>query len=157
MFNYIRNLFCHPHPPSLLFSNFLPSSLSFRTPQLRIYELMSVLECRPWHTAACGVPLYSSCYSNVSVMGCPCFIIFLQKQVVLPLPSLEVLSDVSSYPNRHAGVMHVLETSVVMWLKQIKVSCRRALRYIRKYLCIVFQTVTQRGTVYVYRYCTCGV
>ena len=84
--------------------------------------------------AVSGVPLYSSCYSNFSVMGCPCFIIFLQKQVVLPLPSLEVLSDVSSYPNRHAGVMHVLETSVVMWLKQIKVSCRRALQYISTYV-----------------------
>ena len=84
--------------------------------------------------AVCGVPLYSSCYSNFSVMGCPCFIIFLQKQVVLPLPSLEVLSDVSSYPNRHAGVMHVLETSVVMWLKQIKVSCRRTLQYVHTYV-----------------------
>ena len=50
----------------------------------------------------------------------------IQNKVVLPLPSLEVLSDVSSYPNRHAGVMHVLETSVVMWLKQIKVSFRRS-------------------------------
>ena len=49
-----------------------------------------------------------------------------QKRVVLPLPSLEVLSDVSSYPDRHVGVMHVLETSVVMWLKQIKVSCVRS-------------------------------
>ena len=92
-----------------------------------IYELMGVLECS---TAVCGIPLYASCYSELGVMGCPCFIIVLQKQVVLPLPSLEVLSDVSSYPNRHAGVMHVLETSVVMWLKQIKVSCGRALQYV---------------------------
>nr|WAQ15579.1 axonemal dynein heavy chain E [Halisarca dujardinii] len=41
-------------------------------------------------------------------------------EVVLPQPSLEVLADVSSSPSRHGGVMHVLETCIVTWLKQIK-------------------------------------
>ena len=41
--------------------------------------------------------------------------------MVLPQPSLEVLADVSSNPGRHGGVMHVLETCIVTWLKQIKV------------------------------------
>ena len=71
-------------------------------------------------TALCGVPVHGSYY--VWCDGMFLFHFVIQKKVVLPLPSLEVLSDVSTYPNRHAGVMHVLETSVVMWLKQIKVS-----------------------------------
>ena len=34
---------------------------------------------------------------------------------------MDVLADVSSDSNRHSLVMHILESSVVLWIKQIKV------------------------------------
>ena len=43
-------------------------------------------------------------------------------QVTLPLPSIEVLSEAAAYSSRRPAVIHVLETAVVNWIKQIKVS-----------------------------------
>ena len=42
-------------------------------------------------------------------------------QVMLPLPSIEVLSEAAAYSSRRPAVIHVLETAVVNWIKQIKV------------------------------------
>lgn len=42
-------------------------------------------------------------------------------QVTLPLPSIEVLSEAAAYSSRRPAVIHVLETAVVNWIKQIKV------------------------------------
>ena len=44
-------------------------------------------------------------------------------QVTLPLPSIEVLSEAAAYSSRRPAVIHVLETAVVNWIKQIKVHC----------------------------------
>ncbi|KAI0240669.1 Dynein beta chain, flagellar outer arm [Lamellibrachia satsuma] len=40
--------------------------------------------------------------------------------VTLPLPSIEVLAEAASSPNRRGSVLHVLETTVIGWIKQIK-------------------------------------
>lgn len=42
--------------------------------------------------------------------------------MTLPLPSIEVLAEAASSPNRRGSVLHVLETTVIGWIKQIKVS-----------------------------------
>ena len=42
-------------------------------------------------------------------------------QVTLPLPSIEVLSEAAASSSRRPAVIHVLETVVVNWIKQIKV------------------------------------
>lgn len=46
-------------------------------------------------------------------------------QVTLPLPSIEVLSEAAAYSSRRPAVIHVLETAVVNWIKQIKVHAIR--------------------------------
>ncbi|XP_020627063.1 dynein beta chain, flagellar outer arm-like isoform X2 [Orbicella faveolata] len=45
-------------------------------------------------------------------------------QVTLPLPSIEVLSEAAAYSSRRPAVIHVLETAVVNWIKQIKVTLK---------------------------------
>ena len=42
-------------------------------------------------------------------------------EVTLPLPSIEVLSEAAAYSSRRPAVIHVLETAVINWIKQIKV------------------------------------
>ena len=42
-------------------------------------------------------------------------------QVILAMPSIEVLADAAASPHRRAAVLHVLESCVVNWIKQIKV------------------------------------
>ena len=42
-------------------------------------------------------------------------------KVVLPLPSIEVLAEAAVNSDRKAAVIHVLESSVVSWMKQVKV------------------------------------
>lgn len=43
-------------------------------------------------------------------------------QVILAMPSIEVLADAAAAPQRRSAVLHVLESCVVNWIKQIKVS-----------------------------------
>lgn len=43
-------------------------------------------------------------------------------QVVLALPSVEVLSEAALSTDRRATVIHIMESSVISWMKQIKVS-----------------------------------
>ena len=42
-------------------------------------------------------------------------------RVALPLPSIEVLAEAAMNNDRKAAVIHVLESSVVSWMKQVKV------------------------------------
>ena len=44
-----------------------------------------------------------------------------QGKVLLPLPSISVLAEAASSADHRATVVHVLESSVVAWMKQIKV------------------------------------
>ena len=44
-----------------------------------------------------------------------------QGDLILPLPSIEVLADAASTTERHGSVLHVLETTIIGWIKQIKV------------------------------------
>lgn len=44
-----------------------------------------------------------------------------QGEVVLALPSVEVLAEVAANKGRKVAVLHVLETTVVGWSKQIEV------------------------------------
>ena len=44
-----------------------------------------------------------------------------QDEIVLPLPSIEVLAEAAENPNRRGAVLHVLESTVIAWIKQIKV------------------------------------
>ena len=41
---------------------------------------------------------------------------------MLPLPSIEVLAEAAASVTRRGAVLHVLETTVIGWIKQIKVS-----------------------------------
>ena len=45
-----------------------------------------------------------------------------QGDVVLPLPSIEVLAEVAGSQARTSIVVHVLESFVVTWMKLIKVT-----------------------------------
>jgi len=45
-----------------------------------------------------------------------------QGRIILSLPSIEVLAEAAATPNRRGAVLHVLETTVLGWIKQIKVS-----------------------------------
>ncbi len=42
-------------------------------------------------------------------------------RVVLPLPSIEVLAEAASSSDRRGTVIHIMESSVVYWMKQVKV------------------------------------
>ena len=63
----------------------------------------------------------------------------MQGKVVLPLPSVATLARTAfTSPDRHSVVVHVLETAVVMWMKQVKMAlycdptgaiCRKAGKY----------------------------
>ena len=44
-----------------------------------------------------------------------------QGKVLLPLPSISVLAEAASSADHRATVVHVLESSVVAWMRQIKV------------------------------------
>jgi dynein heavy chain len=50
-----------------------------------------------------------------------CCDILLQNKVALSLPCIEVLSEAAAFSGRRPAVIHVLETTVVNWIKQIKV------------------------------------
>ena len=39
------------------------------------------------------------------------------------MPSIEVLADAAMNSDRRAAVVHILESSVVSWMKQVKVYC----------------------------------
>ncbi|ELU01785.1 hypothetical protein CAPTEDRAFT_107782 [Capitella teleta] len=41
-------------------------------------------------------------------------------EITLPLPSIEVLAEAANTVNRRAAVLHVLETTIIGWMKQIK-------------------------------------
>lgn len=42
---------------------------------------------------------------------------------MLPLPSISVLAETAlTSPERHSVVVHVLETAVVTWMKQVKMA-----------------------------------
>ncbi len=59
----------------------------------------------------------SKCYNyNVA-----CVFSFSQGKVVLPMPSIEVLAEAAWNSDRRIAVIHVLESSVVSWMKQVKV------------------------------------
>ncbi len=47
--------------------------------------------------------------------------LYFQGDIILPLPSIEVLAEAAANPNRRGSVLHVLETTVIGWIKQIKV------------------------------------
>ena len=50
-------------------------------------------------------------------------IIILQGRVVLPLPSVSSLAETAfTSPDRHSVIVHVLETAVVTWMKQVKMA-----------------------------------
>lgn len=52
-----------------------------------------------------------------------CGILPLQGKVVLPLPSVTTLAQTAfTSPDRHSVVVHVLETAVVTWMKQVKMA-----------------------------------
>ena len=43
--------------------------------------------------------------------------------MVLPLPSVSALASTAAIsPNQHSSVVHVLETVVVTWMKQVKMA-----------------------------------
>ncbi|XP_071959570.1 uncharacterized protein [Antedon mediterranea] len=44
----------------------------------------------------------------------------LEGTITLPLPSIEVLAEAANLPTRRAAVIHVLESSVIGWIKQIR-------------------------------------
>ncbi|XP_076457719.1 uncharacterized protein LOC143291635 isoform X3 [Babylonia areolata] len=44
----------------------------------------------------------------------------VEGRIVLNLPSIEVLAEVAATPSRRAAVLHVLETTVIGWIKQIR-------------------------------------
>ena len=46
----------------------------------------------------------------------------VEGRIVLNLPSIEVLAEAAASPSRRAAVLHVLETTVIGWIKQIRVS-----------------------------------
>ncbi|XP_064599567.1 LOW QUALITY PROTEIN: uncharacterized protein LOC135466077 [Liolophura sinensis] len=48
----------------------------------------------------------------------------IEGKLVLSLPSVEVLAEAAANPNRRASVLHVLETTVIGWIKQIKIVLR---------------------------------
>ena len=48
---------------------------------------------------------------------------FHQGKVILPLPSVSTLVETAlTSPDRHSVVVHVLETAVVTWMKQVKMA-----------------------------------
>lgn len=48
-------------------------------------------------------------------------VFYIQDEIVLPLPSIEVLAEAAENSSRRGAVLHVLETTVISWIKQIKV------------------------------------
>ncbi|XP_053409232.1 uncharacterized protein LOC123561373 isoform X4 [Mercenaria mercenaria] len=44
----------------------------------------------------------------------------VEGRIILSLPSIEVLAEAAAAPNRRGAVLHVLETTVLGWIKQIK-------------------------------------
>ena len=58
------------------------------------------------------------------LLQCYCGILNpLQGKVVLPLPSVTTLAQTAfTSPDRHSVVVHVLETAVVTWMKQVKMA-----------------------------------
>nr|XP_022320176.1 dynein beta chain, flagellar outer arm-like isoform X6 [Crassostrea virginica] len=44
----------------------------------------------------------------------------VEGRIILSLPSIEVLAEAAATPNRRGAVLHVLETTVLAWIKQIK-------------------------------------
>ena len=50
-----------------------------------------------------------------------CGLFVFQGRIILSLPSIEVLAEAAAAPNRRGAVLHVLETTVLGWIKQIKV------------------------------------
>ncbi|XP_033641709.1 dynein beta chain, flagellar outer arm-like [Asterias rubens] len=44
----------------------------------------------------------------------------VEGDIILPLPSIEVLAEAAALPTRRTAVIHVLESSVIGWIKQIK-------------------------------------
>ena len=46
----------------------------------------------------------------------------MKGDVLIALPSIEVLAEAAAVANRRGAVMHVLESTVVGWMKQIKVN-----------------------------------
>lgn len=49
----------------------------------------------------------------------------LGDSVTLPVPSLSLLAMVASNPNRRLTVLHILETTIINWQKQIRNSIRQ--------------------------------
>lgn len=45
----------------------------------------------------------------------------LQSLVTLPIPNIEVLSSAGAFSHRYQAVTHILETTLIGWIKQIKV------------------------------------
>lgn len=43
-------------------------------------------------------------------------------KVVLPLPSIEVLSEAAQSSDHRGMVIHIMESSVIAWMRQVKVS-----------------------------------
>ncbi|XP_070202269.1 uncharacterized protein [Littorina saxatilis] len=48
----------------------------------------------------------------------------VEGRIILNLPSIEVLAEVAATPSRRAAVLHVLETTVIGWIKQIRAVLR---------------------------------
>ena len=63
--------------------------------------------------------------------------LYSQGDVVLPLPSIEVLAEVAGSQARTSIVVHVLESFVVTWMKLIKV-CTVCLDHVIKIMWLLF-------------------
>ena len=59
---------------------------------------------------------------DVTLITISSVVLSSQGDVVLPLPSIEVLAEVAGSQARTSIVVHVLESFVVTWMKLIKVT-----------------------------------
>ena len=70
----------------------------------------------------CNRFLLENFLSNTFIFLFYIFFLCFQGRIVLNLPSIEVLAEAAASPSRRAAVLHVLETTVIGWIKQIRVS-----------------------------------
>ena len=58
---------------------------------------------------------------------------------MLPLPSIEVLAEAAISSDRRGVVIHIMESSVVSWMKQVKVRSGIHLVWLQLLQCCVIQ------------------
>ena len=61
--------------------------------------------------------VYVNCFNKVQQL----YYYLKQGKIILSLPNIEVLAEAAAAPQRRGAVLHVLETTVLGWIKQIKV------------------------------------